>query len=67
MDLFSDEFNKQPGVEKFYHYNQKNKDENFDAFHQDWTNYKNGYANFFWGKMHDVIEKAQESGMNLLS
>ena len=67
VDLFADEYNKQPGVEMYYHFNQKNKDKIFNAFDQDWSKHKYGYGNFFWPKMHEVIVKAQESGMNLLA
>ena len=51
VDLFADEFNKQPGVKEFFHYNpKKSHDKNFDAFTQDWSRFKNVYANFFWPK-----------------
>lgn len=66
-DLFADKFNKQPGVKNFYHYDKFNRDENFDAFSKDWSEFKNVYANFFWGKMDDVIDKAQTEKVNLLT
>jgi hypothetical protein len=68
IDLFADEFNKQPGVKEYFHYNpMKKSDSNYDAFTQDWSIYKFVYANFFWGKMHDVILKAKHSKVNLIT
>jgi len=68
IDLFADQNNKQPNVKKFYHFNHKYKfDENYDAFTKDWSIYKNVYANFYWGKMHEVILKAKSEGVNLLT
>lgn len=68
VDLFADEFNQQPGVKQFFHYDQsKRKDKNYDAFTQDWEQFKFVYANFFWGKMHDVILKAKQSKVNLIT
>ena len=67
VDLFADQYNKQPGVKKHYHYNKSNQDKNFDAFTQDWSQFKIVYGNFFWGKMHEVILKAQRSKVNLIT
>lgn len=68
VDLFADQWNQQPGVKHFYHWDLKNnKDKDFDAFNQDWSIWKYVYANFFWGKMHDVINKAKESKVNLIA
>lgn len=67
IDLFSDIFNKQPEIEKYYHYDKSNRDELFDAFTKNWGEFETVYANFHWPNMHTVIEKAMKEKVNLLT
>jgi hypothetical protein len=68
VDAFADQYNRQPSCGMFFHYNKKKKDDKFfDAFRQDWSQFKTVYGNFHWGHVHKAIQKAKKENVDFLT